>query len=190
MHPARKASFLALALLGACSRSTIPAQRDGAPLDAVRVGLPASEAMPGAPDKDAKAAWAGNGDVARFGFPGQGPLLSVECRSGVLLVTRHIPAEIGAQALFALQGGGHILRLPVDATSVPGLRGYIWQGSLPANDQGAAVFGSAFRGTLPGGGMIEVSASDVVRQVVRRCGAHPAAAPAVIGGTGEPGAPE
>ena len=131
--------FLTTALsltLAACSHSAPPAQRDGAPVDAVRIGLPAAEPMPGAPAPDAKADWVGNGDVARFGFPGQGPMLSVECRSGVLLVTRHVPAEVGAQALFALQGGGHILRLPVDATSVPGLRGYIWQGALPASDPG------------------------------------------------------
>lgn len=164
-----------LLTLTACSKTAAPAQRDGAPVDAVRVGLPAAEAMPGAPAPDAKAAWAGNGDAARFGFSGQGPLLSVECRSGVLLVTRHVPAEVGAQALFALQGGGHILRLPVDATSVPGVRGYIWQGSLPAVDPGAAVFNGAFRGTLPGGGMIEVSAGEPLRAVIRRCGAHPVA---------------
>lgn len=174
MHAFRTTALAALLTLGACHRAPAPAARDGAPVDAVRVGLPASEALPGAPDADAKAVWAGNGDAARFGFPGQGPLLSVECRSGVLLVTRHIPAEIGAQALFALQGPGHILRLPVDATSVPGVRGYIWQGTLPANDPGAAVFDGAFNGTLPGGGMIRVSAGAPLREVVRRCGAHPA----------------
>lgn len=158
----------------ACHRTPAPAEREGAPVDAVRVGLPASEAMPGVPQDGAGAVWAANGEAARYGFPGQGPLLSVECRSGVLLVTRHIPAEIGAQALFALQGPGHILRLPVDATSVPGVRGYIWQGTLPADDAGAAVFGGAFNGTLPGGGMIKLPASDSLRAVVRRCQSHPA----------------
>jgi hypothetical protein len=175
----RHKAFLLIPLaLAACSKSAAPTDRDGAPLGAVRVAMPASEPIPGLPAPDAQATWAGSPDArtARFGFAGQGPLLSLECRTGVLIVTRHIAAEIGAQALFALQGGGLILRLPVDATSVPGMRGYLWQGALAAGDPGAAVFVGNFSGTLPGGGRIEVSGSDVPRALIERCKAAPAAA--------------
>ena len=141
--------------------------------------MPASEPMPGPPAADAQAAWAlsPGAYIARFGFAGQGPLLSLECRSGVIIVTRHIAAEIGAQALFALQGERQILRLPVDATSVPGMRGYIWQGTLAASDLGTGVFATKFSGTLPGGGRIEVSASDIPRALIERCKVASAPAP-------------
>jgi hypothetical protein len=137
--------------------------------------MPASEQMPGPPAAGAQASWAASPDArtARFGFAGQGPLLSLECRAGVLIVTRHIAAEIGAQALFALQGGGQIVRLPVDATSVPGMRGYLWQGTLAAGNPGAAVFMASFGGTLPGGGRIEVSASDIPHALIERCKVAP-----------------
>jgi len=177
MH--RHKAFLLIPLaLAACSKSAAPAEREGAPLGAVRVTMPASEPIPGQPAPDAKAAWVASPDAhtARFGVAGQGPLLSLECRAGVLIVTRHIPAEIGAQALFALQGGGRILRLPVDATSVPGMRGYLWQGTLAADDPGTADFMANFSGTLPGGGRIEVHASDVPRALIERCEVAPATA--------------
>jgi hypothetical protein len=92
----------------------------------------------------------------------------------VLVVTRHVPAEVGAQALFALQGRKRIVRLAVDATAVPGSRGYLWQGSLPAGDPAADVFEGPFVGTLPDAGKISVPGSDLVRALIRRCGARPA----------------
>ncbi|KAJ8133807.1 hypothetical protein OY671_012979, partial [Metschnikowia pulcherrima] len=87
-----------------------------------------------------------------------------------LIVTRPVPAEIGAQASFASIGGGQVSRSPVDATNSPGERGYIWQGTIAADDPRAAVFtGSGFDGTSPGAGKITVAGSDVAREVVRRC---------------------
>jgi hypothetical protein len=186
MH--RHKAFLLIPLaLAACSKAAIPAQREGAPLGTVRVVMPASEQMPGPPAAGAQSTWAASPDArtARFGFAGQSPLLSLECRAGVLIVTRHIAAEIGAQALFALQGGGLIVRLPVDATSVPGMRGYLWQGTLAANDPGAAIFSTNFSGTLPGGGRIEVSGGDIPRALIERCKVTPRAASQT-----NPGAPE
>lgn len=173
-------ALAAILALGACSKPA-PQPRDGAPLDAVRVAMPVDEAMPGPRNPDAKPKWAASpdGGEARFGNAGEGPMLSIGCRSGVLLVTRHVAAEVGAQALFALIGNGRILRLPVDATAVPGVRGYLWQGTLAPDDPGADVFMSGFDGTLPGGGKIAVSGSDALREVIRRCRARPAtAAPA------------
>ena len=139
-------------------------------MDAVRVAMQAdSPAPPATRGEDAKGAWAATPDAARFGYPGEAPLLSLECRQGALVVTRNVAAPIGAAALFALQGSGYILRLPVDATAVPGRRGYVWQGAIPADDRRLTLFKARFVGTLPGGGHIEVPASDVPGALIKRC---------------------
>jgi len=179
MNPRPIAALLALS---ACSQKMPAPQDSGTPLNAVRVPLPESQPLPAAPAADGKPIWAGmpGGDSVRFGQPGTGPDLSIACRQGVLVVTRHVPAEVGAQALFALQGRHRIVRLAVDATAVPGSSGYLWQGSLPAGDPAADVFDGPFVGTLPDAGKISVPGSDLVRALIRRCGARPAtgAAPA------------
>jgi hypothetical protein len=61
--------------------------------------------------------------------------------------------------------------LPVDATAVPGQRGYVWQGSIAPDDPRLKLLEGKFAGTLPGGGHIEVPASDAPGAVIRRCGA-------------------
>lgn len=159
-------------LLAACSPQA-PERADG-PLDAVRVVMPAGEAA----QKTARPAgvepgWVSSPDAAfaRFGYPGEPALLSLECRAATLVITRNVAAAVGAEALFALQGSGLILRLAVDATTVPGQRGYVWQGSIAANDPRAALMEGTFSGTLPGGGHIEVPASDAPGAVIKRCGA-------------------
>ena len=162
----------ALALtLAACSKSPAPPIREGAPENAVRMAMPEGEALPGIQDNASTPVWAETPDgmAARFGHPGETPLVSVACRTGVLVVTRHAFAPIGAQALFALVGSDGILRLPVDATPIPGQRGYLWQGSLAADDARANVLGGAYTGTLPGAGMIKVSGGGAARDVVTRC---------------------
>lgn len=170
------ASLFALSILTACSQQAPAPQDSGTPLNAVRVPLPESQPLPAAPAGNDKPVWAGapGGDSVRFGAPGAAPDLSLSCRQGVLVVTRHVPAEVGAQALFALQGRKRIVRLAVDATSVPGSPGYLWQGSLPAGDPAAEVFEGPFIGTLPDAGKISVPGSDLVRALIRRCGARPA----------------
>ncbi|WP_143005024.1 hypothetical protein [Novosphingobium aromaticivorans] len=137
----------------------------------MRMTLPEGEALPGVRDSAAPASWASSVDglSARFGHPGEQPLVSVACRQGVLVVTRHAAAPIGAQALFALVGSEGIMRLPVDATAVPGQRGYIWQGTMAADDTRAKVLGGSYTGTLPGAGMIKVSGGGPVRDLVARC---------------------
>lgn len=160
-------ALLALPLLQGCSRAPAATVREG-PADAVRVGLP-DAAVSEAADPEARAQWSAAGRTVRYGAAGAAPLLVLECAGGQLAVTRNIPAEIGAQALFALQGPSHILRLPVDATGVPGQRGYVWKGAIPASDPRLALFGSAFNGTLPGGGMIKASGSSLAIDLIRRC---------------------
>lgn len=172
---------LTLALmLAACSKSPAAPVRDGGPQDAVRMAMPEGEVLPGVAAGDAPPAWAlaGDGLSARFGHAGQMPLVSVVCREGVLVVTRHAYAPLGAQALFALVGSEGIVRLQMDATAIPGQRGYLWQGTLAASDARAKVLGGAYTGTLPGAGMIKVSGGGAARDVISRCRmAAPTAAP-------------
>ena len=163
-------------LLAACSPAA-PEQADE-PLDAVRLSLPADEPAP-APAAHSSGEvpdWAAapDGLSARFGYPGEPAQLIVECRAGVLVLTRNVPAPVGAAALFALQGSRLILRLPVDAAAKQGERGYVWQGMITPNDPRLALFDGDFNGTLPGAGHIEAAASAVPGEVIRRCedGAH------------------
>lgn len=166
--------------LAACSKSPAMPTRDGAPDGAVRLAMPEGEALPGVRDSESQASWASAADglSARYGHPGETPLVSVACREGVLTVSRHAAAPVGAQALFALVGSEGIMRLPVDATSVPGQRGYIWQGTISADDSRTKVLGGAYNGTLPGAGMIKVVAGAPVRELIAKCRrSAPTAAP-------------
>ncbi|EGD57514.1 hypothetical protein Y88_3824 [Novosphingobium nitrogenifigens DSM 19370] len=182
MPSRRLAAALLLALpaaltLGACSR-VVPAakaQAEEGPLDARRLELPANEAPPAPANADGKASWSLEGNTARFGVAGTDPLLTLACANGQLVITRPIAAEVGASALFAIEGPRKIIRVPVDATALPGQRGYVWQGSLPGADKDNDVFDSPFTGTLPGGGLIKVTAGDAAREIVRRCHAQGAA---------------
>lgn len=165
---------LLVLLLTACSSSSASttAGKD-VPVDAVRIAMPASSGGAAVPErpKDAKGSWVAtpDGGSARFGYAGETALLNLECRGGSLVVTRNIAAPVGASALFALQGSGYILRLPVDATALPGQSGYVWQGAIAPDDKRLTLFKAKFAGTLPGGGHIELPASDVPGAVIRRC---------------------
>jgi len=162
-----RVSIAAFVLLAACSRPPPQPQGDGGPLDARRLALPEADPLPA--NADGKAVWRSDGDTARFGVDGAEPLLTLACHDGRLIVTRPIPAELGAGALFAIEGPRRIVRIPVDATALPGQRGYVWQGSIDGTDPDTDVFAGPFTGTLPGGGLIKVSAGDAARDVVRRC---------------------
>ena len=166
----RHAAIAALILLAACSRPAPQPQGDGGPLDAHRLALP--EADPPPANADGKALWQTDGDTARFGVDGADPLLTLACQAGRLVITRPIAAELGASALFAIEGPRHIVRVPVDATPIPGQRGYVWQGSVDGADPDNDVFTGPFTGTLPGGGLIKVTAGEPARDVVRRCQKH------------------
>lgn len=159
-------------LLAACAPSA-PEPAD-APLDAVRMTLPSDEPAPApaAHPSGVMPDWtaAPDGLTARFGYPDEPAQLIVECRAGVLVLTRNVPAPVGAAALFALQGSKLILRLPVDAAPKPGERGYVWQGMIAPTDPRLALFNGDFNGTLPGAGHIEAAASEFPGEVIKRCG--------------------
>jgi hypothetical protein len=174
-----RAAPASLFLLAACSPSAATldsaGERAGGPVDAVRVAMPADEAAATiARPAGVEGAWVSSPDAAfaRFGYPGESPLLSLECRAGALVVTRNVAAPVGAEALFALQGSGRILRLPVDATAISGQRGYAWQGTIAADDPRLVILEGKFSATLPGGGHIAAPASDAPRSVIRKCAGH------------------
>jgi hypothetical protein len=154
-------------LLAACSRPAPQPVGDDGPQDAHRVALPEADPLPA--NADGKASWSKQADTARFGIDGAAPLLTLACQNGRLVITRPIAAELGAGALFAIEGPKRIVRVPVDATALPGQRGYVWQGSMDGADNDTDVFAGPFTGTLPGGGLIKVSSGDPAREVVRRC---------------------
>lgn len=167
------AAIAALILLAACSKpAPQPQQADNGPIDAHRVPLPAADPLPADDDgknDDGRAVWSRDGDTARFGFPGGSTMLTLACTKGRLVVTRPIAAELGAGALFAIEGPRRIVRIPVDATALQGQRGFVWQGSMNGADDDTDVFTGPFTGTLPGGGLIKVSAGEPARDVVHRC---------------------
>lgn len=172
--------LLAPLTLTACQRAPAPdPQASGAPLNAVRVAMPSPAATPSPPPSDEKPKWRGTADGgAGFGYAGERPLLSLVCRSGLVVVTRNVAAPVGAQAMFALIGGGKILRLPVDAVGDPaGGGGYVWRGSLAPDDPASEVFmDKTFTATLPGGGEIEVTGSPLESAVIEGCRTKPATA--------------
>lgn len=174
------AALAAALALAACNHAPAPdAQASGAPLDAVRVDMPSPAAAPSPHPSDEVPAWRALADGgAGFGYAGERPLLSLACRSGLVVVTRNVAAPVGAQAMFALIGGGKILRLPVDAVGDPaGGGGYVWRGHLAPDDPASEVFmGGKLTATLPGGGEIEVSGSPLEHGVIGQCRTKPATA--------------
>ena len=177
--------------LAACSQAPQqPTTQPDRPIDAVRVALPSPGPLPSPRARDAKAVWSGGATAAAFGYPGEEPLVTLECRAGQVVVTRHALAEDRAQALFALIGNGTILRLPVDAVRLPGSAWPVWQGVLAADDPRSAVFlGGAVEATLPGAGTIMLAGGGAMQEVAQGCGAGAAGAAARIPEPG-PAGPE
>lgn len=163
-------SALLIALLAACSRAPETSQAaPDQPLDAVRVALPSPGPERAPRPEGQKPAWSGNATSATLAFPDE-PLLTVSCEAGRLVVIRHAPADKGASALFALIGNGTILRLPVEAVTVPGTKWPEWRGNIGAGDEKVKVFlGQKLEATLPGAGKVEVPAGAELKAVVERC---------------------
>ena len=167
IHIRRNAAITVLVLLSACSKPAPQPQADTGPVDAHRVTLPVADLIRA--NADGKAVWSNDGDNARFGVAGSNAMLTLACDKGRLVITRPIVAELGASALFAIEGPRRIVRVPVDATPQPGQRGYVWQGSMDGADDNTDVFTGPFTDTLPGGGLIKVTAGAAARDVVHRC---------------------
>ncbi|WP_420381985.1 hypothetical protein [Novosphingobium sp.] len=161
------AALAALILIAACAKPAPQQQADNGPVDAHRVALPPADPAPA--NDDGKAVWSKDGETARFGFPGGSAMLTLACEKGRLVITRPIVAELGAGALFAIEGPRRIVRIPVDATPLQGQRGFVWQGTMDGTNEDTDVFAGPFTGTLPGGGLIKVTAGEPARDIVHRC---------------------
>ena len=121
--------------------------------------------------------------AAQYGLPAAPPLLTISCEgweqhAARLVIVRHVAADKGAEALFAIQGSKGILRLPVSAVKL-GEWGYVWRGVLDAADPRAEVLlGQGLKATVPGGGELDLPpmglAGSVVTQCVLRKGRDPA----------------
>ncbi len=163
-------------LLSGCGQAQTYAPAERIALDQV----PGNAPLP-VPTKQPKGTvWAVDGARSiSFGMLGQAPLLTLACRVGAnraaaLHYTRLDAADPGAEALFALVGGKGIARLPIQAENVT--EGWQWAGDLPASDSRLDVFSGPATATLPGAGMIELPASDAVRQLLDSCRREGAAA--------------
>ena len=164
LHPI---ALTLLLLAAACSRAQPAAPVPDGPIDPHRIALPDPEPTPA--NADGRAQWSMAGSRAVFAVPGADPLLTLACQDHRLVITRPIAAEVGAGALFAIEGPRRIVRVPVDATPMPGRRGYVWQGSVDGASAENDVFAGPFTGTLPGGGLIKVSAGAPAAEIVRQC---------------------
>lgn len=164
-----------LTLLAACSKGSEQGggqqQGDGY----VRVLLPTQPAAPeGPPRQPENAAWGQRGDVVEFGVPGQAALLSISCThasDGTARVrfVRRVQAEAGAQALFAVEGNGHVARVKLDVVRAgnPGE----WAGEIDARAEtvGAIKGGAEIKATLPGGGTLKMPASPQAGALLDAC---------------------
>ncbi|MEP7223109.1 MAG: hypothetical protein ABI673_10655 [Novosphingobium sp.] len=154
------------------------------PAEANTAVYPARMVMPTAPLPDEApprqpddAAWQADQGAVRFGVPGGETLLTLTCerdRAGTawLRIARHVRAEKGAQALFALEGNGRMARLPLNV--VRGGPDGEWQGLVPAKAARLDVLrgGNRIAATLPGGGTLLMPASNEPGKLLEACRAR------------------
>lgn len=160
-----------LLLLSACQPPAADAylQRDPA-VDR----LPQASAPIDSPDTS-EAIWAPAQRSERilFGVPGQVPLLAMECvetgKTAKIAFTRFVQADRNAQAMMALVGNSHALRLEVD--SVRSGRAWLWQGAVGADnpDLDALTGTRDVEATVPGAGTLVMRADPLTRELIDAC---------------------
>ncbi len=158
-------------LLAACQP---PAVDDYLERGLTRDDLPQASAPLSSPDT-ARALWAQAQQPGRllFGVPGETPLLAMHCmgtgEEARLTFTRFVRADREAQAMMALVGNSHALRLPVD--SVWNGRAWLWQGSVAADhpDLDALTGIREVEATVPGAGTLVMAPSPLTRELVVAC---------------------
>lgn len=163
----RSISLAGLALLGACK----PPAADGYVERTGRepAGPFASTPLP-SPDTE-KAVWAPSEKSGRilFGLPGKPPLVALTCSDTSIELTRFAPADPNAQALAAMVGNSHVVRIAVDA--VPSGRASIWRGSVAADHPGLEALTGAgpVELTIPGAGTVVLNPSRLPGALVTQC---------------------
>ena len=169
--PLAIAAGAALALTG-CE----PPPSDAAVAFAANLPLDAgpSEPLP-SPDTEG-AVWSAGRKPGTlvYGIAGQPVLVSLECLApgtptARLKITRHAPADRGAQALLAVIGNRYIGRIPVDATMLG--KQHLWQGEAPVSVQGwnALVGLREVTVTVPGAGLVKLNPSPLPGAMVESC---------------------
>ena len=168
-----------LLTLAACSPSG-GGSTQRAPDNAVRIPLPSEPApLELAPQQPDGAVWvlagigAGNGSLD-FGLLGQPPLLSISCihtpdGTARIAYVRRTRAEVGAKALLAVEGNGHVARVAMDVVKAgdPGE----WQGAIDASLETASAIkgGASMVATLPGGGALKLPPSPDAGRLLDAC---------------------
>lgn len=160
-----------LLLLAACQP---PAADDYLERGLAKDSLPqASDPLP-SPDTTG-AIWAPAQEEGRllYGVPGQTPFLAMQCEGtgekARLTFTRFVRADREAQAMMALVGNFHALRLPVDSTWNG--RAWLWQGEVSASDPELEVLTGPreVEATVPGAGTVVLNPSPLTRELVDSC---------------------
>ncbi len=140
MHPrlpTRIAASLAALTLASCGSSQ-EAEEGGdpnpAPVPESDVTLPGNTTL--GPQGEATqlpaAEWVYKEDqqMAVFGPPNSEGLLTVHCRDGEIVVTRHSPAEEGGTAMLNFSGDAHTASLAVRAEPMELGPEFVWQGTV------------------------------------------------------------
>lgn len=102
-------------------------------------------------DDGLKWIWSADANSAIFGPNKAAPLFSIECRAGVLHVTRHAPIE-NAKGTLSFTGNGHAASLPVAA-----LRSQLGPGSLSTTALKSGDMTNAVARVFDGNGPVQVS---------------------------------
>ncbi len=153
-----------------------PPPTDAAMARAANLPAPVGPSEPIASPDTSDAVWAASGGAMRlvYGNPGQPVLVALECLAAGtpdarLRITRHAPADSGAEALLVLIGNGWIGRFEVEATSVRGR--LVWQGDVPADrrEWGALKPQREATVTVPGAGLVRLNPSPLPMQLVESC---------------------
>ena len=173
----RLAVCIALAVLAGCGEQRSENRADRVRIDLGSVSANSRQiADAPAPTLLEPAVWsyAQASPVARYGPIGGPALLAISCEGWAqhaarLVIVRYAVADRGALALFAIQGSKGILRLPVNAVQV-GQQGYVWRGILDAADPRTEVLlGAGLKGTVPGGGELDLPPMGAAGAVVSEC---------------------
>lgn len=158
-------------LLSACQP---PAAETYLQREATSNRLPQASPPIDSPDT-AYAIWAPaqRGRRLLFGVPGQVPMLAMECTDGganaKVAFTRFVRADRNAQAMMALVGNSHALRLEVD--SMRSGKAWLWQGSVAADnpDLEALTGTREVEATVPGAGTLVMAPSPLTRELIDNC---------------------
>ncbi len=175
----RQTALTAFLLLAACRP---PASDDYVERGQISSGRQAPSEPIASPDTEG-AVWAEALRENRllYGKPGETPLMALECVESEgdprLAFTRFARADPHAEAILALIGNSHVVRLFVDAQKQGDA--WLWHGSVPADDPQLDVLTGArqVEATVPGAGSMILNPSRLPGELIETCQALASSAP-------------